>query len=389
VAVLPDSAFCFRRGEVLSDGHLVLRDLCVVNDKIAAQPSANAIEIDAHGLIIAPGFIDLQINGGMGVDFTSAPDQVEHVAKELPRYGVTAFLATVVSSSLEDYRNILPRIRATQQGSSSARLLGMHLEGPFLHPERCGAHEGAFLRDCTENCFSGLSGVRLITLAPELRGAREMIAALTAQNIAVSLGHSQASYDEGAEAVKNGASMVTHLFNAMAPFHHRQPGLIGLALTHQKLYYSIIADGLHAHPAAVQLAWRARPEGLVLVTDAMAAMGMQEGQFTLGTKKVHVEDRRAYIVDEIGASANTSTNASASILAGSTLTMDQAVRSLVTFTGCSKARALEAASRRPAEVLGIGTKGALAIGTDADIVLLNQDLQIVATYIGGRCAWSR
>jgi N-acetylglucosamine-6-phosphate deacetylase len=381
---LSNAPLFFRGGEVLSDGHLVVSDLWVVKDKIAASQSEsrseNIAEIDASGLIIAPGFIDLQINGGMGVDFTSEPNQVGRVAKELPRYGVTSFLATVVSSSPENYRTILSQIRATQLKSFSAQLLGMHLEGPFLHPERSGAHEKAFLRDCErpEECYGDLTGVRLVTLAPELPGAQEMIAALGAQNIRVALGHSQASYEEGMEAVKAGASLVTHLFNAMAPFHQRQPGLIGLALTQQQLYYSIIVDGIHSHPASVQLAWQAHPEGLVLVTDAMAAMSLDEGHFTtvLGTKKVHVENHRACIVDE--------ENIRTDVLAGSLLTMDQAVRSLLALTGCTKAQALEAASRRPAEVLGIQhQKGILAVGADADFVLLDQDLHIVATYIGG------
>lgn len=368
-------------GLVLRGHELKQEDLWVSGGQIVApQPHADE-EVDVHGLIIAPGYIDIQINGGFGCDFSSEPENVDRVAAALPQHGVTAFLPTVISSSPEQYRHALPLLqpRSVQGGAS---ILGIHLEGPFFCPERRGAHGRHHLQGfdhpvALEAVYGNLEGVRIVTLAPELPNALPAIQALKSLGILVSAGHTNASYEAMLQGIGAGITLATHLFNAMAPLHHREPGVIGAALTRPEMSYSIIADGVHVHPAAIRLAWQAHPKGIVLITDAIAAMGLSEGSYRLGTEEVVVRKDKAVI-------------AGADTIAGSIISMDAAVRFFHQATGCSIVDAIEAASAKPAQLLGIeDKKGTLKIGADADFIVLDKDLHVLACYVAGERVWGR
>ncbi|KAM5131105.1 N-acetylglucosamine-6-phosphate deacetylase isoform 2-T2 [Callospermophilus lateralis] len=272
-------------------------------------------------------------------------------------------------------------------GFIDVQINGVHLEGPFISQEKRGAHPEAHLRSFEAHAFHDvlatygpLDNVRIVTLAPELGRSHEVIQALTAQGICVSLGHSVADLQAAEEAVQSGATFITHLFNAMLPFHHRDPGIVGL-LTSDRLppgrciFYGMIADGIHTNPAALRIAYRAHPHGLVLVTDAVPALGLGNGRHTLGQQDVEVDGLTAYV-------AGTKT------LCGSIAPMDVCVRHFLQATGCSVEAALEAASLHPAQLLGLEkSKGSLDFGADADFVVLDDTLRVQATYISGELVW--
>lgn len=343
--------------------------------------------IDGKGCILAPGFLDIQLNGGFGFDFSNpsiAEKDIEHVRKQLVATGVTAFCPTLVSSSADVYHALMPKYKRTNDGDrlQAANMLGLHLEGPFINVERKGAHDERVLLAPTRGIdsmierYSTLEAVSIVTMAPELQGAPETISQLKDKGIIVSAGHSYADINTAIDAVKHGVTMLTHVFNAMGPFHHRDPGLIGLlGLTEQRPYYGLILDGVHSHPTSARIIHTCHPDGLVLVTDAMAGMGLQPGEYDLAGQQVEVRKDGAYL-------AGTNT------IAGSIVTMDSCIRTLIEYTGCSIEKALEAATLHPAQVLGIqGTKGTLSYGSDADLVLLNDNLEVMQTYIGGELVY--
>ncbi|XP_003703368.1 N-acetylglucosamine-6-phosphate deacetylase [Megachile rotundata] len=383
---------------ILRDGKILKEDLWVRDGRIVNpekifydEKIKPNISIDCNEALISPGYIDLQINGGFGVDFTHNVDNVQEginkVAKKLIEFGVTSFCPTLVTSPSETYHKILPNIKKRNGGKHGASILGIHLEGPFISPSKKGAHPENCIKQFDKGfkslieMYGTLENVCLVTLAPELPNAPTVIKELCKRNIKVSVGHSIANLHEGEEAVNNGASFITHLFNAMLPFHHRDPGLVGL-LTSDKIpsgkiiHYGIIADGIHTHPAALRIAHRTHPEGLVLVTDALSALGLEEGVHQLGQFKIEMRSGRAYI-------AGTDT------LCGSTAEMSKCVRHFKEATGCSVVEALEAATLHPAKTLDIDkVKGTLNFEADADFVMLDQKLNLLSTWISGECVYS-
>ena len=330
--------------------------------------------------IIAPGFIDLQVNGHQEIDVARAITEAdwERLDDLLVAQGVVAWCPTLVSAPLDAYAAPLERIaRAAARGGSRPTVLGAHLEGPFLG-RRPGAHDPRCLLPIDLDWLGALPPVvRLVTLGPELEGARQAVAILRSRGMVVSLGHSDAELEEASAAVDAGASLVTHLFNAMGAFQHRRPGLVGLALTDPRLTPTIICDGVHVHPLAVLSAFSARAgrsgepghPGIALVTDAVAWRSGAVGGLGLvrdGTDAPRRPD---------------------GTIAGSALTMDRAVANAVEF-GIDPASALAAASRVPAQVMGLADRGSLSPGARADLVVLSPDLEPLATWIGGREVWT-
>jgi N-acetylglucosamine-6-phosphate deacetylase len=341
---------------------------------------------------IAPGLIDLQINGAFGFDFTTESKSVAEVAARLPATGVTAFLPTLVSSPFDDYPRRLRDLESAAQDAGGAQILGVHLEGPYLNPKRAGAHNPNYLRaprvseletwagapPTSANRSKDVGGsplVRVTTLAPELLGARDAIHWLSARSIVVSAGHSDATHAQALAGFEAGITWGTHLFNAMSPFTHREPGLVG-ALLSSDIPCGLIVDGVHVHPAAVKAAYRAKgARGITLITDAMAAMGMGAGRFKLGDRDVVVDATSARLDD--------------GTLAGSILQMDAAIRNIIDYTGCSLADALTMASATPARVLGLEQKGRIALEGDADLVILDKSLHIEMTIARGEIVYRR
>jgi N-acetylglucosamine-6-phosphate deacetylase len=330
-------------------------------------------------VVILPGFIDLQINGAFGVDLTLNPGGIAALSRQLPAHGVTAFLPTIITSPLECYPKLLAACDLTP-APAGAQPLGLHLEGPFLHPDRRGAHDPAALCLPTRENLANLLHprlVRLITLAPELPGGLDAIREIRRQGIVAGIGHSTAGYEEAWKMFEAGAGYAVHLFNAMPALHHRQPGLAGALLQPDAPPVGLIADGIHVHPAMLRLAYAARGiEGITLVSDAMAAAGLGPGTYTLGQQQVTVDAQGARLAN--------------GVLAGSAILLDEAVRNMVNLGICSLAEAASMASLIPAQVLGLaGRKGQLLPGYEADLVALDADLNVCLTVIEGNIAYKR
>ncbi|KAI8122779.1 putative N-acetylglucosamine-6-phosphate deacetylase [Lucilia cuprina] len=378
------------RNHQLIRDDLWIRNGCIVNpEPIFFDEKAFAHKkYDCKNAIIAAGYIDLQINGGYGVDFSFDTDTVEEginkVAKGLIKNGVTSFCPTLVTSPPETYRKVIPRIPKATNG---AGILGLHLEGPFINAQKKGAHPENCIRDLDEgmktviDVYGSLDNVKILTMAPEKDSSGETIRTLTDMGITVACGHSMGNLKDGENAVKNGASLITHLFNAMLPFHHRDPGLVGLLASNEipvgtTVYFGLISDGVHTHPTAMRIAYRTHPEGLILVTDAISALGLEEGIHHIGQLKMEVRDSKAFI-------AGTNT------LCGSIAPMDECVRIFKKSTGCSTVYAIEAATLHPAKCIKIeNSKGTLGFETDADFILLDDDLNVLSTWINGECVYS-
>jgi N-acetylglucosamine-6-phosphate deacetylase len=334
------------------------------------------IDVDARGGWIAPGFIDLQINGAHGIDVTTEPGRVDELGEALVGYGVTAFVPTVITCPEPVRRAALAAWAARGSGGGRGAVpLGLHLEGPMLSPTRKGAHPADLLVAPSPELIAGWSrdaGVVMATVAPELPGAADVIAVLSARGVVVSIGHTDCDAADFAAARATGARYVTHLFNAMRPFTHRDPGPIGSALADDDVVAGLICDGIHVDPIAVRMAWRALgPSRLNLVTDAISALGVDSGR--LGSVDVTVGGDGVRNAD--------------GVLAGSTLSLDRAVRNLVAFTGCGVVDAVATVTSTPADVLGLPDRGRLAVGNRADIAVLDGELNVVVTIVGGEVAW--
>ncbi|XP_031781619.1 N-acetylglucosamine-6-phosphate deacetylase [Nasonia vitripennis] len=387
----------FYNCQILRHGKIIIEDLWVRDGKIIDpekifydEKIEPTVKVNCNGAIISPGYIDVQINGGFGIDFSYNIDNVEEgintVAKELLASGVTSFCPTLVTSPKETYHQVLPKIKKRNGGKHGATILGVHVEGPFISPLKKGAHPEHCIRKFENgfqsllDMYGSLENICYVTLAPEIENSMEVIRQLRKNNIKISVGHSVCDLKQGEEAVKNGATFITHLFNAMLPFHHRDPGLVGLLASDQiplgtSVHFGIIADGVHTHPAALRIAYRIHPKGLVLVTDAISALGLQEGIHQLGQFNIEVRNNKAYI-------AGTDT------LCGSIADMSECVRFFQKATDCSIVEALEAATLHPAKALEIETvKGVLNFGADADFVLLDKNLQVLSTWIAGDCVY--
>jgi N-acetylglucosamine-6-phosphate deacetylase len=350
--------------------------------------------LDARGLRVVPGFVDLQCNGGFGIDLSTEPERLWELAALLPRTGVTAWLPTIVSGPPSIRDRALATLRAGPGEGAPARPvatpLGLHFEGPLIDPERRGAHPAGLLRlpgdaDVGWDAWTREAGVALVTLAPELPGALDVVHRLVDAGVTVSAGHSSATAAEAVLAVDAGVRWVTHLFNAMAPLHHREPGLAGVALTDDRVRAGLIADGVHVHPMAVALAARALGDRLTLVTDAVAALGQPPGPVRLGPVEA--------------VSDGTSVRLPDGTLAGSALPLDRVIRNLSAFTGSAftgsasdasgLAAAVRAASTAPAAALGLPDRGVVAPGAVADLVLLDEDGTVAATVIAGEVVYDR
>lgn len=324
---------------------------------------------NATGLLVLPGLIDLQVNGGWGIDLSQAPDALWKLSQRMPEVGVTAWLPTLISSEEADRNGALAAL--SQPVDGGAVPLGWHFEGPWISPRRPGAHDQSLIAPVPASLpakHRRNGGLALVTLAPELPGAIDLISELTAAGVVVSCGHTDASAETVRLAIEAGATMGTHLFNAMSGLHHRNPGTAG-ELLHGDAFFGLIVDGIHVVPEIVELAWRLGSDRCVLVSDSMAGLGLEAGSSILGKSNVVLDGTSARLSD--------------GTLAGSVISLRDAVRNLVAFTGCTLAEAVAAATARPAAVLGDQTRGVIAKGMRADFAIVDDNLNVVATVVGG------
>lgn len=337
-------------------------------------PAGDAEVLDVAGRLVVPGLLELQVNGIGGIDLTTDPERVWEVGTHLAVQGVTAFLPTLVScpaAVVDRAREVL--LAGPPAGWRGAVPLGWHVEGPMLAPARRGAHDPAMLRTPALDLVTGwspASGITMVTLAPELPVATDVIAALASAGVVVAAGHTAASAEQVRSAVDAGLTFATHLFNGMPPITGRSPGPAAALLADPRVRVGCIADGVHLAPATLQLVWHAAgPDRTVLVTDGMAATGLGDGTHPLGSRRVTVTADRAVLAD--------------GTLAGSVATLDQCVRHLAAVTSAPTAAVLRSVTTTPAAVLGDRSRGRLVVGARADIAILEPDLRVSATLVAG------
>jgi len=340
--------------------------------------------IDAGNGFVVPGFIDIHVHGGGGSDIMDGKYKaVKQVATTHSRFGTTAFLPTTMTMSKDKIIESLKSIHeAFIKGTGAAEILGVNLEGPYISSEKKGAQKEKDIKKASTREFlefNKASGnlIRLITIAPEMPGAIDFIRWLHKQGVIVSVGHSNATYKQVQEGIKAGLTHVTHTFNAMRGFNHREPGVVGAALSSPKLILEMIADGIHLHPVAMKILIKIKEIGkIVLITDAMRAASKPEGTYNLGGQEVTVVRGQARLKD--------------GTLAGSVLTMDKAVCNMVDKVGVSLTEAIQMATASPARCLGVESKkGSLEPGKDADIVILNKKLKVELTMVKGKIVYKR
>lgn len=365
-------------GEAFLEGHAVVLEAGYITDVIPV--SALATDIPKHdmgGALLAPGFIDLQVNGGGGVLFNDEPTMatVGHIAAAHRRFGTTGMLPTFITDAPDKMALALKAVNQAMAADIPG-ILGIHLEGPFLNPQRKGAHAAALIRAFTpadRAIITSLNtGVTLVTLAPETVPPGT-ISGLVEAGIIVAAGHTAATFDQINAALAEGLTGFTHLFNAMTPLTGRAPGVVGAALDHPQSWFGFIGDGIHVHPASLRIALAAKPRGgAVLVTDAMSPVGApDQTEFVLSGETVTLRDGRL--------------TTKAGTLAGSVLDMASGLRNMVELLGQPLEEALRLASTYPARALGLADRlGRIAPGYDADLVLLDDGYQVRATWIGGQ-----
>ncbi|RKL65131.1 N-acetylglucosamine-6-phosphate deacetylase [Salipaludibacillus neizhouensis] len=360
--------------------------VCLTNGKlenIAEKSADNNKRIDEvitfhEPVKIIPGFIDVHIHGAAGADVMDGTLQaLETMKQALPKEGTTSFLATTMTQSVDDKIKALKNVRSmmSSKDSSGAEILGVHLEGPFISDQRAGAQPLKFIQKPSRelfNLFQEASGnaIKLITMAPEEDDER-LVEELLIEGVLPSIGHSDATYKQMKTAIEDGFTHVTHLFNGMRGVHHRDIGVAGASLLHDELIVEMIVDGIHISPPMVKLAYKNKgADKIVLITDAMRAKGMQPGNYSLGGQQVQVDATQAKLAD--------------GTLAGSIIKMNEAVRNMQTYTGCSFEEAVNMATINPAKQLKVdGQKGSLRPGKDADFCVVNDNLDILQTYVKG------
>jgi N-acetylglucosamine-6-phosphate deacetylase len=375
-----------------------------ISPRSRRQVPAGVSVFDLGNGVIAPGYVDLHLHGSAGYDvMDDTAEALPAIEQLLARHGVTSYFPTTVSAPMDTTLRALERLAdaietrerhleqdlepdlepdlktKTADGNNRARPLGIHLEGPFISHARRGAHPPENLLAPTlilfERFWQAARGrIRMMTIAPELENAPEVIAEAARRGVCVSLGHSDADFAAADRGITAGAHHATHVFNAMRPLDHRtldhsSPGILGAVLTDRRVSADIIVDGVHLHPAIVKLVADAKgPEQTVLITDAISATGMPEGRYRLGSFEVDVRDGKCTVHGK---------------LAGSVLTMDRAVRNLARFADWDLPQAVAAASKNPARVARVANKGVLAVGSDADFLVLSPKGEVLRTFIGG------
>ncbi|ETP70472.1 N-acetylglucosamine-6-phosphate deacetylase [Planococcus glaciei] len=365
-----------------------LGDVYLEDGKIAALAPSLVKEADLHidaagkDWTLVPGFIDVHIHGAAGFDTMDAtPEALSGMAGALPKEGTTSFLATTMTQSDEAVSQALQNASGFESGEGQAEMVGIHLEGPFISKKQPGAQPVEHIIPPSIELFQkwqSLSGdrIKLVTMAPETEGGYGFIDEVTSTGVIASIGHSDGTWEEMQHAISVGASHVTHLYNQMSAFHHREPGVVGTAFVDKRLSVEIIADFIHSHPKSVELAFRQiGAERLVLITDAMRAKGLKPGTYDLGGQDVFVTENGARL--ESGA------------LAGSILTMDEAMKNVQNCTGCSISELVAITSYNAAKKLGLSHKGSIERGKDADLVILDEHLDVQLTICRGTIAYQK
>lgn len=345
-------------------------------EKLAARQT-----IDAGGLYIAPGLIDLHVHGGEGADaLDGTTESLERISVFHGLRGTTGILPTIASATPEKMSLALEAASRYTGKERGALILGSHLEGPYLHPSFRGALSVKTFRqpdvkETEEFIAAGRGTLKMMTCAPELPGGLKIVELLSAGGVIPSMGHSGATFEETCNAKRVGLRHITHIFNAMAGMHHREPGPAGAALSLPGISAEVIADGLHVHPCVLKMLWRLKEDELVLVSDAISAAGLQDGSYHFAGQEILVDGGRAALPG--------------GRLAGSTITVLEAVKNMIRLAGLTLPQAVRLASTNPARILGLPQKGRVADGCDAELVLLDANIDPVLVMVGGKIVFRK
>ncbi len=371
------------RGNIVTDGEVFSNWVLVVEDDHIFSLTREAEGIQVENLddcFIVPGFVDVHTHGAVGHDVMDCnPEGIVKMAEFLASHGVTSFLPTTTTLDIETTLKAISAVEiAKSLNKNGAKIIGIHLEGPFINPKHKGAQNEKYIIEPTREILEKLTSsslIRLVTIAPEVSGAIPAIKFFKDRGIYVSLGHSDATYEDTLKAIMAGANQITHMFNGMRAFHHREPGIMGAGLIEDSLKCQIIADGIHSHFSAIRLVYRTKGyKNIILISDSMSATGLSDGKYELGGLNVTVRSGAPRLPD--------------GRLAGSTLTLDVAIKNVVNKALIPLPFAIEMASRVPAESIGEATLGSFSYGNKADIVVLDRDFKVVRTYIDGRLVYS-
>lgn len=370
------------------EGKAVIYDEKIVDIIDAAESNRypEAEVVDVHGLYIAPGLIDVHSHGCVGEDATTSDAEgVRKMCRSVIGDGVTSWLPTVMtypvdslSQSFEMFRELMKESTEDREAWKGAEILGVNMEGPYLNVNKKGAHVAEFIQlPDAEYVKQYQDVIRLLTIAPEVEGGMDFVRDI-AENTSIrqAIGHTASGYDEAIAAFDAGITEVTHLFNAMNGIHHRNPGVVGAALTRKDVYCELIADTFHIHKGLFQLVADTKKDHLVLITDSMRAAGLPDGEYDLGGQQVKVEGIRCLLPD--------------GTIAGSVSRLNQAVRNLYQNTDLTFEQAVNAASLNPAHAIGVEkTKGSIEIGKDADLIVMDENCNIYKTYVGGELCYEK
>jgi len=364
---------------IIKDRILLFNDKIIdILDDIPMDEKCGIDIIDAKGHYVSAGFIDLHIHGSGGADVMDATlEALEILSTTLPQTGTTSFLATTMTMPSIDIENALKNIEKFSSQVTGAGILGVHLEGPFINRKKHGAQDANYIQSPNlELIENHMSHIKMITLAPEIDGSESFIKYLTKEypHIILSIGHSEASYEESKKSFEWGISHATHLFNAMNPYHHRAPGIVG-AVFDSNVTCDVIADLVHTHPSVLSLVHKVKQDKLMLITDAMRAGCMKCGMYDLGGRSVEVTSNAEALLED-------------GTLAGSVLKMNEALQHMVQYTAMDVSEAVNAVTYVPARKLGI-QKGSLEKGYDADIVIFDENFSIITTIINGEVKYIR
>ncbi len=379
----------YTEGKVIDSGYIKIKEQKIEDlgsiENLTNEDEYKVVEVPPHYKAV-PGFIDVHIHGVNGADVMDATQEaLDTMATALPKEGTTSFLATTMTQQAKQIEAALKNAGQyihEHQTPGKAEILGIHLEGPFVNSKRAGAQPVQYIIDPDIEVFKkwqSLSNgtIKQVTLAPERPGGLEMIKYLKDHKITASIGHTDATYEEVIEAIAAGSNQVTHLFNQMSGLHHRNPGVVGAAFLRDELIAELIVDGVHVRPEVVELAYKQKgKDGLLLITDSMRAKCLKNGHYDLGGQDVTVKDGKAILED--------------GTLAGSILKLGTAVKNVQTYTGCSLKDAIEMASVNPAKQLNVfDRKGSIAVGKDADIVILDDQFDVFMTVCRGEVAFKK
>ncbi|MBS7607389.1 MAG: N-acetylglucosamine-6-phosphate deacetylase [Candidatus Bathyarchaeia archaeon] len=373
--------FAIKAGLILTPNNVVREGYVLVNgDKIfgiSLDKPKDVSEIHKYDdCILTPGFIDIHTHGGFGIDVTySSEKDIIELSRILPTTGVTAYMPSTVTDSSEQIEMAIKRINSASRVRGGSKILGIHLEGPYLNPLRGGAQSAEYMRKPSLEEFERFYGmshglVKRITIAPEIEGGIDFIREVIGRfGVKVSLGHSDATYEQTSSAIDAGANIITHIYNGMREFHHREPGIVGAALMAKNVYVEIIADLIHLHPATISLILKCKGSNkTILVTDATSGAGLKNGVYWLGPRKVIIKNGVARTED--------------GILAGSTISMIKAVQNILKV-GFPLKEAIRMATTTPCNAMDLRSIGRISRGYKADVLIMNKQLEIVEVYIDG------